>query len=381
MENLLLAGYYCRPTDGLTEAAARKLYGEDFEDSITRIERFSACAFAHFLTYGLCLKERQEYEFRAVDIGNVCHSALEIFSRKVKKEGFLWTTLSEEQRNIFIEESVEEAIADYGNSVLYSSARNEYMIVRMKRMLARTVWALTEQLKAGDFVPSAYELRFGNGKIDRIDTCEDGDCLYVKVLDYKTGGTAFDVVALYHGLQLQLMVYMDAALKEQEKEHPEKEVIPAGVFYYRIQDPLVDKKEDELDISRTILKELKPDGIVNLKERALAHLDRQREGESLAAPVKFNKNGSLSKTSKAVPEEEFQAMMRHAVKKVRKAHERILKGETDALPYRRGQESGCDYCQYRHVCGFDGKVPGFQYRDIGKMSREEAIAAMKREEE
>ena len=127
----------------------------------------------------------------------------------------------------------------------------------------------TEQLKAGDFEPSAYELRFGNGKIDRIDTCEDEDRLYVKVLDYKTGGTAFDVVALYHGLQLQLMVYMDAALKEQEKKHPEKEVIPAGVFYYRIQDPLVDKKEDESDISRTILKELKPDGIVNLKDEAL----------------------------------------------------------------------------------------------------------------
>lgn len=381
MENLLLAGYYHRPTDGLTEAAARKLYGEDFEDSITRIESFSACAFAHFLTYGLCLKERQEYEFRAVDIGNVCHSALEIFSHKIKKAGYRWTTLSEEQRNIFIEESAEEAIADYGNSVLYSSARNEYMIVRMKRMLARTAWALTEQLKAGDFEPSAYELRFGNGKIDRIDTCEDGDRLYVKVLDYKTGGTAFDVVALYHGLQLQLMVYMDAALKEQEKKHPEKEVIPAGVFYYRIQDPLVDKKEDESDISRTILKELKPDGIVNLKDGALAHLDRQKEGESLAAPVKFNKNGSLSKTSKAVPEEEFRVMMRHAVKKVRKAHERILKGDTDALPYRRGQESGCDYCRYRHVCGFDGKVPGFQYRDIGKMSREEAIAAMRREGE
>ena len=53
------------------------------------------------------------------------------------------------------------------------------MIVRIKRLLARTVWALTEQLKAGDFIPSAYELRFGNGKIDRIDTCEVGERLYV----------------------------------------------------------------------------------------------------------------------------------------------------------------------------------------------------------
>lgn len=379
MEKLLLAGYYRRPGDGLTEATARRLYGEHFEDSITRIEQFSACAFAHFLTYGLTLRERQEYEFQAVDMGNVCHSALERFSRKAEEAGIPWISLSEEQREFFIEESVEEAIADYGNSVLYSSARNEYMIVRMKRMLSRTVWALTEQLKAGDFVPAAYEFRFGNGKIDRVDTCVDGDHIYVKVLDYKTGGTAFDVVALYHGLQLQLMVYMDAALKEQAGRHPGKEIIPAGVFYYRIQDPLVDKAENEADIGRAVLKELKPDGMINLKDEVLFHLDRQMTGESLAAPVKFNKNGSLSKTSKAVPEEEFQVMMRHAVKKVQDTHRQIMRGETAALPYRRGQESGCDYCRYRHVCGFDIKIPGFSYRDIGKMSKEAAIAAMKQE--
>lgn len=379
MEKLLLAGYYRRPGDGLTEATARRLYGEHFEDSITRIEQFSACAFAHFLTYGLTLRERQEYEFQAVDMGNVCHSALERFSRKAEEAGIPWISLSEEQRELFIEESVEEAIADYGNSVLYSSARNEYMIVRMKRMLSRTVWALTEQLKAGDFVPAAYELRFGNGKIDRVDTCVDGDHIYVKVLDYKTGGTAFDVVALYHGLQLQLMVYMDAALKEQAGRHPGKEIIPAGVFYYRIQDPLVDKAENEADIGRAVLKELKPDGMINLKDEVLFHLDRQMAGESFAAPVKFNKNGSLSKTSKAVPEEEFQVMMRHAVKKVQDTHRQIMRGEAAAFPYRRGQESGCDYCRYRHVCGFDIKIPGFSYRDIGKMSKEAAIAAMKQE--
>ena len=51
-------------------------------------------------------------------------------------------------------------VTDYGNSVLYSSARNAYMIVRIKKMLERTVWALTRQLEAGDFRPAAYEMRF-----------------------------------------------------------------------------------------------------------------------------------------------------------------------------------------------------------------------------
>ena len=73
-------------------------------------------------------------------------------------------------------------------------------------------------------------------------------------------------------------------------------------------------------------------------------------------------------------------MLRHAAKKVEEIHRQILSGDTKAYPYKRGQETGCDYCSYRHVCGFDKKISGYQYREIDKMSKEEAIAAMKREE-
>lgn len=378
MERFLQAGYYKKPSDSLTKAVAEKLYGADFEKSITRIERFCVCAFAHFLTYGLGLRERQEYDFRALDLGNVCHLALERFGRKVERGGNDWAALPQYLQNQYIEESVEEAITDYGNSVLYSSARNEYMIVRMKRMLACTIWALTKQLAAGDFKPSAYELRFGNGKIDRVDTCEDDGKVYVKVLDYKTGSKAFDVSALYHGLQLQLMVYMDAAVKDQEQRCPDKEVVPAGVFYYRINDPLVDKQPEE-QVEEAVLKELKPDGIIHLKDEVLNHLDHCMSGESAVIPVKYNKDGSLSKTSKAVSSEAFETMMNYAVQKIEKTREQILDGEVDANPYRRGQESGCDYCGYRHVCGFDTKISGYRYRDIGKMSMEEAVQAMQAE--
>ena len=86
--------------------------------------------------------------------------------------------------------------------------------------MARTVWALTKQLSRGDFSPAEFEVKFESGKIDRIDVSEQGNQVYVKVLDYKTGSKKFDVVALYHGLQLQLMVYMDAAIKHEQKNYP-----------------------------------------------------------------------------------------------------------------------------------------------------------------
>ena len=378
VEELMKSGFYTRPADGLTKEVAKQLYGEHFQDSITRIERFSACAFAHFLTYGLRLRERQTYEFQPLDLGNVCHSVLEYYSRKLKEEHLSWTEIEEEKRQEYIDDSVEHAISDYGNSVLYSSARNEYMIERMKRLLTRTIWALTKQLEAGDFVPVAYEMRFENGKIDRVDLCKDKDKVYVKVLDYKTGSKAFDVVALYHGLQLQLMVYMDAAVKMTQKHYPDSEVIPAGVFYYRLNDPLVEKKVvgEEEEIWQKVLKELKVDGVMNLKDETLEHLDHCQAGESAVIPVKYNKNGSLSKNSKVASEQEFEVMMRHALGKVLKVHQKILSGEVAAFPYRRKQESGCDYCAYRHICGFDQKIPGYKYRDIFEMTQSEVIAAM-----
>lgn len=378
VEELMKSGFYTRPADGLTKEVAKQLYGEHFQDSITRIERFSACAFAHFLTYGLRLRERQTYELQPLDLGNVCHSALEYYSRKLKEEHLSWTEIEEEKRQEYIDDSVEHAISDYGNSVLYSSARNEYMIERMKRLLTRTIWALTKQLEAGDFVPVAYEMRFENGKIDRVDLCKDKDKVYVKVLDYKTGSKAFDVVALYHGLQLQLMVYMDAAVKMTQKHYPDSEVIPAGVFYYRLNDPLVEKKVvgEKEEIWQKVLKELKVDGVMNLKDETLEHLDHCQAGESAVIPVKYNKNGSLSKNSKVASEQEFEVMMRHALGKVFKVHQKILSGEVAAFPYRRKQESGCDYCAYRHICGFDQKIPGYKYRDIFEMTQSEVIAAM-----
>lgn len=377
IEGLLDAGFYSYQPGQISRMAARLVYGEDFQNSVSRMEKFSACAFAHFLTYGLRLKERSEYEFQALDLGNVFHGAIERYSMKAEKEGG-WLELEEERRKELVQESVEEAVTDYGNSVLYSSARNEYTFVRLTRLLERTVWALTDQLSKGDFVPKAYEMNFGSGKIDRIDVCEDGDEVYVKVLDYKTGQTGFDISALCQGLQLQLMVYMNAAMETVRKEYPGRRIIPSGVFYYRMKDPLVGKV-GEKERNLKILKELRPDGIVNLEAESLKHLDTELAGESTAIPVKLNRDGSISRTSKAVNRDDFHTMLAFAGQKSSSVRESILKGETGIQPYRQGTRTGCDFCAYRHICGFDVRLPGFGYRNIPKFSAGEAMEWMRQE--
>lgn len=381
LEQLVEAAFYRREDRRLSQETAKALYGEILKSSVTRLEKFSACAYAHFLTYGLRLKERETYQFQAVDLGNLFHGAIERFSKKLEQAGYTWTTVPEEMRETFVQDSVDECIVDYGNSILYSSARNEYTILRLKRMLRRTVWALTKQLEKGDFVPGGYEVVFSGGKIDRIDVCEDEDKLYVKVIDYKTGEKAFDLGELCYGLQMQLVVYMNAALEMQQKKHPEKLVIPAGVFYYRMKDPIVDKPAQGKDAEDAILRELRPDGVVQGSEEVLEHLDRGFTGTSQVIPAARTQTGALSKTSKVLSEEEFRVISEFAKKQIQEVEKEILDGNAQLKPYALGGSTGCDYCPYHAVCGFDEKIEGHEYRKFDKLDKEEALEKMRKEVE
>ena len=375
---ILRAGFIRKERPRLGEAKAEELYSDRERVSVTRLEQFASCAYAHFLSYGLRLSDREEYGFEALDLGNIAHQSLERFSRKADREKLLWTEMTPEKREELISESVEESVIDYGNTVLFSSARNEHMIGRIKRLIGRSVWALTKQMEKGDFVPSGYEMKFGSGKIDRIDTCEEDHSVYVKVTDYKTGMKSFDITAFYHGLQMQLPVYLNAALSVEERAYPGKEIVPAGIFYYRIQDPVVPDQESDEAVEKSILKELKLDGLVNGDEAVLSHLERDLSGASLLFPMGRNKDGSLSKSSRALPKETFETVLKYAQEKERSLKEEMYAGEVQALPYEMGDATGCDYCPYKDICGFDLHLDGCAYRRLEKLSMEDAVTAMER---
>ena len=59
-----------------------------------------------------------------------------------------------------------------------------------------------------------------------------------------------------------------------------KEVIPAGIFYYRMQDPFVEKESDDQVLEGRILRELRLDGLVNADEDVIMHLERDLVGNS-----------------------------------------------------------------------------------------------------
>lgn len=73
---------FLRCADGVIgRSAASALYGDTLKNSATRLEKYAACAFAHFMEFGLQIRERDQYELKAADMGTVMHEALEKFRK------------------------------------------------------------------------------------------------------------------------------------------------------------------------------------------------------------------------------------------------------------------------------------------------------------
>ena len=104
--------------------------------------------------------ERQEYELEAVDMGNLFHQSIDRCFAVMKEENRNWRTLSEEDRKQLVKECVRQVTQEYGNTIMGSTARNAYLTGRVERMTDRTIWALAEQLKKGEFEPAGFEVSF-----------------------------------------------------------------------------------------------------------------------------------------------------------------------------------------------------------------------------
>lgn len=384
LERLVAAAFYVYDKQGIGHAVARALYGTILSGSVTRLEQYAACAYGHFLKYGLELSERPRYELAAADMGNLFHDSIDLCFQQVRDEGRDWREITDGERQELVSRCVEQVTSAYGNTILGSSSRNAYLTRRVEQITQRTVWALQQQILRGDFIPAGFEVSFSaaddlkamkialseeeelhlRGRIDRVDVCEDNDQIYVKIIDYKSGGTSFDLLALYHGLQLQLVVYMDAVLEMTKRRQPEKEAVPAGVLYYNIADPLVQKREqqDPAAIEKEILRQLKMNGLINSELEAVRHLDHTIEKESDIIPVVL-KDGAVQEGKSSVADRERFEALRHFVKeKLREAGREILDGRVEAAPYKNGQRTACDYCPYHAVCGFDKKTSGYEFR-------------------
>lgn len=376
----------------LAKNIALALYGANLENSVSRLEKFASCCYAHFLRYGMGLSERKEYDFASTDLGNVFHEVLEKYTSEIISRKISWKDLPKEESDEILNRALTECVDAYGETILLSNARNEFMVERIKRILIRTVDTLKYQISKGSFEPAYVEMDFreaGNidainitltedekkkivermklhGRIDRIDLCEDSDHVYVKVIDFKSGGKKLSIASLYYGLQLQLVMYMNVATAASKKIFGGKEAVPAAILYYHVDDPMVSGSGDlQPDvINSEIIKALRTTGLVNENRDIINMLDSSINGTSDVIPVGFNKNGDVTAASSTVTNEDYSAITRYVDKKIREFGRNILNGDIKINPYEMDGKGACKYCEYKGICGFDEKIPGYSRRKL-----------------
>lgn len=373
----------------LSKEMVKLIYGATIKAGISRMEMYAGCAYAHFLKYGMELKETTGYEFEASDLGTIYHGVLDCFSSELARNNLSWSTFEKEEGKKLIAKAVNEYCENYEQGLLADNAKSRYTIVKITKMLERTVDTLQFHVKQGKFKPLGHEYPFSReitlnnnekmiltGKIDRMDIYEKDNRIYIKILDYKSGTHDVDVTNIYHGIEQQLAVYMSEAVFHEKEVNAGKTIVPSAMIYYVIDNPVVEAGHSESDeeIESKIRKELKVKGLFESSDDNMFALDENVCGDSLVLPLGKNKDGSFNRFSikRVASEEEMNNLLSYVNKMVKQVGTRITEGDKAISPMCNDSKDACKYCDYKAVCRLDEKIPGFKVRNGKEIEPERA---------
>lgn len=388
---------YTNLENNISKEKAKKLYEDNKNKislSVSRLERYAQCPFAYYIQYGLKAKDRKIYEFTAPDLGSFMHEILDEFTNEIKEKDLKWSDLSKENCRNIINSLVDNQVKNNKSSILNSSKRYSYFTDRFKRILTKSVMVISEQMKRSDFEIYKNELAFGfskdmnsikldlpsgesfylNGRIDRVDKLNlDGET-YLRIIDYKTGSKKFDLNKFYNGLQMQLLVYLDALINNSENI-VENQAMPGAILYFRIDDPILKSKGDltEEEIKSEVLKELKLEGLLLDDVKVVKAMDNTLEPgtHSLIIPANMKKAGDLGKNKALITMEQFELLRKYVNEKMVEICQNMIEGKIDIEPCKENKNIVCDYCNYSHICQFDSSLEDNRYKVIPKKKEEE----------
>lgn len=371
--------------------------------NISRIEKYAQCPFSYYVQYGLKAKDRKVYEFSAPDLGSFMHNVLDDFTNTIRNEKIAWSDLNKEKCTAIVNELVDKKLENDVNSILNSTKKYKYFADRFKRTITKSVMVISEQMRKGRFEVFRNEFQFGGfkdgepikidlpsketvylvGRVDRIDTLDLDGNTYIKVVDYKSGNKKFNLTEVYYGLQIQLLVYLDALIKNS-KYILEKQAMPGAILYFKIDDPIIKSKKQltEEEIKENILKELKMSGLLLKDINVVKAIDSDIESSySLIIPAAVKKDGNFTAASSVVTEEQFDILRKYVNDKMADLCEEMLSGEIKIVPCKNNNTPYCDYCDYSSICQFDTSIENNKYKIVLKKSNEEAWKLIKDEVE
>ena len=399
--NMEIALFHRNQVDTISPGLARQLYKLPLRGSVTRLERFIACPFAHFVHYGLSPRERKEFSVQAPDIGELFHNSLLELALQIEERPGKWQGIEREDCELLMDTIMDEILTAQGEGVFFSNNRYRYLSQRLKRIGRRAAWTVSEHIKRGGFTPLGYEIRFGTGgtlpalaielengetmylegRIDRVDILDQEDVGYIRIIDYKTGNKQLSLSDSYYGLSLQLLIYLRAVLAGGQ-ELKRSMLKPAGIFYFKIDDPLIETEAEVKEIiEQQLIRELKLRGLVLEDVNIVREMDREITGYSDIIPVGLKQDDSFYTNSAVLSEEDFEYLLNHVDNLLRKVSHELVGGKVKIEPYKMQNQTACSFCPYLSICQFDRQLTGNNYRNLPPLKNNEVISKMRDEQE
>lgn len=383
------------------------------EASASRLEKYSGCPFAHFISYGLRPEDLRVFEMGPREIGDIYHECIMKLSQRLTagEDSFQgldavpvavtdpdsrWMKITQEECREEIRRILQEETGTYREGLLSSGRNESYRTERIVDICSRVAWAMIGQVRRGRIREMYFEQPFARGaqlppirvtagehevlikgKIDRMDVLEmpeheDGLETAVRIVDYKTGGDSVDVEHFRSGYKLQLMLYLKAATQKQE-------VKPAGVFLFKIREIDADADMKNIYPGREAMEErmedaYKLEGIVLDDMDLIDAMDTEIGGASKVLPIKYvKKNGTYSGSSGGYlfSREEFEELSQQVDQQVDRICREICDGKIDIRPKKETKKdmegnyrTSCKYCSYKSICMFDTAFPGCRYERV-----------------
>ena len=351
--------------DSINPATARAVYGRLKFQSITRLERFAGCPFSYFAAYGLKPDRVEPFHFDRRDTGSLLHEAVYEFLRASGRE---LNAMTAEAARLRMERIVDQILQAAGtNTPMEDSAAVRAEARSLRSAACRCAQVLADHMQGSQFYTRQLEKNFGRedglaalklgdctieGRIDRVDAWDAGNCL--RVIDFKLGGKPINLAGAYHGLQLQLPVYLGAALKKTGARS-------AGVYYFALDEGIANTQStDPAQVERERAGKFRMSGLLpEDPERIRA----QTPDAERVFQARMTAAGKPYANVPCADDVNFDRLIRHTLRMAQKHIDGIQSGEAQVSPSNFEQMDACGICDYRAACLFDA------HADAGRVRR------------